>query len=323
MILATDQIRQSISPERSRSALLTGILAANGNPAARRSLSTARRTASEHRQTWGFSPSATPRILTAPAENLKLDKSVIPAYGITLSHFSFRSRAGATPTGRPRRFNFCPNAGHCTKVCVLDNGSGRYDSVQRGRGWKSDLLLHDPFSFFTLLGDEIRRAIRKHPDGILCRPNVNSDLQWELIAPALVDGSLFQDSVRFYGYTKLPEYLTGDGNVTPYYRLAYSWSERSPSWGNVLHFLGQGGSVAVVTDRKPHTPIRQWAPQSFLDGRIADADLTDEWISQPGTIGDLSAKGKARQLIGRSDFITLAYSAPTTSQVSLTASRKG
>ena len=114
--------------------------------------------------------------------------------------------------------------------------------------------------------------------------------------------------MRLYGYSKLDYVLDTNGWLGKAYRVAYSWNEQSPSWLKVLEFLGHGGSVAVVTDRKPKTPIAQWAPQSFLDGKVRDADLTDEWILESGVIGDLSAKGKARGLIGHSGFIAQPYS---------------
>ena len=69
--------------------------------------------------------------------------------------------------------------------------------------------------------------------------------------------------------------------------------------------LDRGGSVAVVTDRKPTAPITQWSTVP-----VVDADLTDEWIFRSGVIGDLSAKGKARKLIGRSGFVHSHYGAP-------------
>jgi hypothetical protein len=37
---------------------------------------------------------------------------------------------------------------------------------------------------------------------------------------------------------------------------------------------------------------------------VVDADVTDEWmLPEGGIIGDLSAKGYARRLIGVSDFV--------------------
>jgi hypothetical protein len=38
-----------------------------------------------------------------------------------------------------------------------------------------------------------------------------------------------------------------------------------------------------------------------------DADLSDEWLFKPGVIGDLSAKGKASTLIGKSAFVQRVY----------------
>jgi hypothetical protein len=157
----------------------------------------------------------------------------------------------------------------------------------------------------TLLGWEIGKAVQADKS-ILVRPNVNSDIQWELIAPAVFDGSITKNRVKYYGYTKIPDYVLGknkDGNVTNYYRVCYSHNESSPSWKKLTQFIERGGSVAVVTNRKPHNPIRQWAKPI----RVIDADLTDEWIFKSGVIGDLSAKGRAAKLAGVSKFIYDAY----------------
>lgn len=236
----------------------------------------------------GFQPVPAP-ILTPPESNLKLDKSIVPAYGITLQHHAVRLSTGKT-------VNACPWAGDCTAVCVLDNGSGRYSSVQRARRWKTELLARYPWAFFVLVGAETSAAIRKYGK-ILCRPNVNSDVAWHLVAPSLVDGTVFGDTVMFYGYTKDPVVLDSTGWITPYYRVSYSWNETSEP-NRVAQFLALGGSVAMVTDRPKGAPVAQPAT-----GIAVDADLTDEWMFDSGTIGDLSAKGRARRLIGRSGFV--------------------
>jgi len=255
----------------------------------------ARNTLKSVRKAYGLSESVTD-ILTKPESNLKLAKADKPRYGLTLYHYVFKSRLNDKLI-----LNLCPNAGDCTKVCVIENGHGSRPSTQLAWRWRSDLLAHHANDFMILLGWELARAIIKH-GSILVRPNVNSDIQWEKIVPSMVDGSVTGDSITYYGYTKIPEYLNGDGDITSHYRVCYSYNENSPAWGGIYPFIKRGGSVAIVTNRKPKTDIKQWSHY-----KVIDVDLTDEWIFQKGVIGDMSAKGKAINLIGKSGFVTNAY----------------
>ena len=231
-----------------------------------------------------------PPFLTAPEGNLKLDKATAPSYGLTLQHYVQKMSNGLT-------INACPSAGDCTKVCVLDNGHGRFDTVQQARRLRTEFLVRSPFYAGVLIGHEIKLAVKKWGK-ILFRPNVNSDVEWHLVAPTLTEGTLFGHTVHSYGYSKLPSVLKGDVD-TDHYTVAYSASEKS-DWAEIDRFLEAGGNVAVVTSRKPKTPIHQWHPI----GKVVDADKTDEWMLEgKGIIGDLSAKGKARHLIGVSKFV--------------------
>ena len=249
-------------------------------------------TYAEVRQRYGFSATLGSPLLTAPADNMKLDKSSVPAYGITLQHYVQKLSDGLT-------INACPNAGDCTKACVLDNGNGRYDAVQRARRAKTEFLAYHPLSFAFLLGRELALAVRRD-GGIFLRPNVNSDVEWETIAPALCNGETFGQSITLYGYTKMRKVLDTDGWLGRSYRVAYSLSEKDGPFDmvRVVDFLARGGSVAQVTNRKPKQPVAEVRGATRMD-----ADLTDEWIFGSGVIGDLSAKGKARQLIGVSEFV--------------------
>jgi hypothetical protein len=243
------------------------------------------------RERYGFS--ATQRnvigakLLTAPSANMKLDKSVVPAYGLTLQHYVQKLSTGAT-------INACPWAGDCVKMCVLDNGNGAYPEVQRARRAKTEFLALHPNDFAFILGHELARAVRKDGE-ILFRPNVNSDVEWQTIAPALCNGEIVD--VKMYGYSKDPSVMESDGWLGSHYRVAFSANENEQATSvTVQGFIARGGSVAVVTDRKPKKPM------TVREG-VIDADLTDEWIFQSGIIGDLSAKGKARKWVGRTKFI--------------------
>jgi hypothetical protein len=244
-------------------------------------------------------------LLTQPTDNLKLDKGEMPAYGLTLQHYV--TNLGRLPGSGNRQLvvNACPNAGDCTKVCVLDNGNGRYDKVQRARKAKTEFLATQPHLFVFLLGYELARAVRKHGK-ILLRPNVNSDVEWERVLPSLTQGTVFGEAVWSYGYTKLESVLDTDGYLGAAYRVAFSCSERMGLENQrVWNFLAAGGSVAVVTNRKPKAPVSAWALP--LGVNTVDADVSDEWVFGRNVIGDLSAKGKARSLIGKSGFVLGVY----------------
>lgn len=285
-------------------ALEVGVRAArDGDRDARRQVREARGVCAAVRAQHGFVSRPAP-LLTPPGVQHKLGLAAIPTYGLTLFHNTFRTSNGDV-------WNLCPSAGDCVKVCVVGNGNGRWDNVQRGWKWRTQLLTDHPWSFFVLLGYELWKAVDRHlVDFILVRPNVNSDVEWHKVAPALVDGSVFGDTIKFYGYTKHTDILDGDGWLTPHYRVAYSWNENSAM--SVVPFLRRGGSVAVVTDRyyTPRTrqPVQQWASAEAehhsstgwywksVNAPALDADLSDEWIFQSGVIGDLAYKPRTSKL---------------------------
>lgn len=232
----------------------------------------------------GFARVAAPVLLTPPGANLKLGKGATPAYGLTLS-----SHAHSLVNGQA--VNACRWAGQCTRVCVLKGGNGRYSSVQAARLSRSDFFGLYPLAALSLMGWELGHAVRRH-GAVNFRPDVNSDLTWQdIVGDAFAYG--LGDHVHTYGYTKDPALLDRDdaGRWGRYVR-AYSWSERSEA-AAVGAFLRRGGRVAIVSARRVGS-----APEV---GAV-DADLSDEWILDPraaGIVGSLSAKGAARQLIGR------------------------
>jgi hypothetical protein len=173
--------------------------------------------------------------------------------------------------------------------------------VQISRRAKTAFLIEHPAAFAYLLGWELGQHVVEY-EIFLFRPNVASDVAWERLVPSMVDGSLIPATVmKAYGYTKRPEVLDTDGWLAPAYRVAYSWNEKSDP-DKVRQFIRRGGSVAVVTSRRKGA-ASDWSWSSWRPKAVIDADLTDEWIFQRGVIGDLSAKGRARKLIGKSGFV--------------------
>jgi hypothetical protein len=239
----------------------------------------------------GFVPRYAP-LLTSPDAQHKLAMGKVPSFGLTLASADMSGHEACSY-----------RTWACTQVCVVKNGNGRYDSVQRAWLWRTALLTESPVLFSWQHGYELGCAVRRY-GRILERPNVNSDIPWYRITPSL--GSL--PDIGIYDYTKSPAVLR-EGFTAPGFTLAYSWNENSDI-GKVRAYLARGGHVAIVTDRKRgHSVDANGIRRSLGVGRsvrVMDADVTDEWIIRPnarGTVGDLTAKGKARSLVGRSRFV--------------------
>jgi hypothetical protein len=230
-----------------------------------------------------------PKLLTHPEEQHKLGLSEAYSVGLTLQ--------SADGSG----FETCPWRGECASVCVLKNGNGMYPKVQLARDVKTQFLAEHPLAFLRLLSDEfdsLRRMQQHFANGdvetwidLRCRMNVNSDLRWYKIAPWLFTRN--DPWIQFYDYTKNPAVLTiPKGKPFENYLLVYSVSE-STNMKRVATFLNNGGKAVVVTNRKRHAPIFQWA--GFA--QVVDGDVTDDlWTHPEGALIDLTAKGKARSL---------------------------
>jgi len=217
-------------------------------------------------------------LLTLPDVQHKLKKSEIYTVGLTIQH--------ANVSG----IETCAWRGHCTSVCVLDNGNGRYSSVQKARNVKTQFLAKYPVEFLRILGSEIK----KHSDEnekVLVRLNVNSDLRWYQILTTLSNGHPKMPNVYIYDYSKNPAILQGDGKVGNKYRIIYSVNEKS-DLARVRSFVSRGGTAALVTNRKKKGKVLQ----SFLGIPVVDGDLSDDRYHEQGVWVDLAAKGKARQM---------------------------
>jgi hypothetical protein len=311
------QLIAALDPDEVREWLNIGQAAAVGGRTAKGRMHGARSVTAFMRAEFYGTRSLDAALLSAPEDQHKLGLGTVPSYGLTLYHHRFKSAVTDTT------YNLCSSAGHCVRSCVVGNSNGQYENVQRGWAWRTDLLLNFPWAFFTKLGWELQRAVMRH-EHILMRPNVNSDLMWERLAPALVDGSVFANSVMFYGYSKhgyvlydTPRNYRGDGWLTPLYRVAFSANEHCSlhnATATLAGFLDRGGSLAVVTDRyytsRTRQPVNPIWPRSWTgDHEAVDADLTDEWIFKPGVIGDLAFKPRTTALRkwGYSDATTFVH----------------
>jgi len=224
----------------------------------------------------GYAP-----LFTYPEVQKKLGKTAEYNIGLTLQH----ANVSGIETCQWRTKS-------CTAVCVLDNGNGRYSSVQKARNVRTWFLAHSPFSFVTLLFDEVSRVSHEH-DRVLVRMNVNSDIPWHEVMPEFF--SQCWPNVDFYDYTKNPAVLRTNGWVADRYRLVFSLSERirtDAQMAEVYDFIDEGGTVAVVTVRKKNEP----AVYETCSRDVVDGDKTDNRYDECGAFVDLYAKGKARNL---------------------------
>lgn len=217
-------------------------------------------------------------LLTYPETQHKLKKSTIYTVGLTLQH--------ADVSG----VETCAWRGLCTSVCVLDNGNGRYDSVQKARNVKTQFLAKNPNSFIKILASEIKKMSDIH-EKVLLRLNVNSDIRWHLILEQLSNGHEDLRNVFLYDYTKNPAILSTGGMVGLRYRQVYSVSENS-DMARVASFIKRGGTAAIVTNRNKN----QSTLDTFLGLKVFDGDKHDDRYHESGAWIDLAAKGKARKM---------------------------
>lgn len=217
-------------------------------------------------------------LLTLPENQKKLGKSDIFTVGLTLQH--------ANVSG----VETCAWRGHCTSVCVLDNGNGRYNTVQEARNTKTRFLSEHPEDFVRILASEIKKHSDER-DTVLVRMNVNSDIRWYSVLPDFADGHDLLPNVMIYDYTKNPSVLGGDGKVGKRYRNIYSVHENS-SIEKVREFVARGGTAALVTDRKKNGPVMPL----FMGLPMVDGDTSDDRYNESGVWVDLAAKGKARTM---------------------------
>tara|TARA_B100000287_G_scaffold416648_1_gene451562 strand:- start:272 stop:1144 length:873 start_codon:yes stop_codon:yes gene_type:complete len=230
------------------------------------------------RAIYGRRPYGTAPLLTAPNANAKISKTTLPAYSCALY------------AGRRIGYNVCPNAGQCESVCLgFHAGRNVFDDVRSAQAMRTYFLAEHARSFYTIIADELRRAIakRRRDTGkpgarIACRLNAYSDIAHEKVVPWLFDE--FADSVQFYDYTKRdPRVRKPPAN----YHLTYSADERTTT-AQVRDHLNNGRNVAVVGRRRKGEAL----PVSIYP--IIDGDKSDaRWTDPRGVIVHLSLKGRA------------------------------
>jgi len=237
----------------------------------------ATREARKHQRVWrinkGFSGNA-----DVLGKNKKLDKSDLTTYG-----FSLMPARGAGI----KRVNVCPWATKgCEAVCLASAGNGRYDSVTAGRTARTEYLFDAPYHTAVLMGSELRKHATTH-GRIGFRPNVLSDLRWELIAPNMIDAIRVDDVVSVYDYTKA---TPAKRNLRADYPLTFSAHENMPE-SRIVDLVLSGHNVAVPVAVTPSHAL----PSAFRGLPAIDGDKSDLRSDDPrGVVVLLRAKGDAR-----------------------------
>lgn len=242
---------------------------------------------SEYRQKLGYGGD-TP-LLTSGASQQKLSKNSLPSYGLMLTPERGLMRPELQDVrdvfGLAGGFNLCPRASKgCAAACLSFSGQSGMPQAQRAQAVRTALLLAEPAVAGVLIGDEIRRALKRHK-AINLRLNTTSDIRWEIVAPQMVQ-TLTDQGVVMYDYTAWsPEDRRGSSS----YNLTFSAKEPTHTSDTYLaRILTNGGNVAM-----PFTTARGEAlPTSWNGFPVIDGDLSDERYNDPrGVVVGLRAKG--------------------------------
>jgi hypothetical protein len=190
-------------------------------------------------------------------------------------------------------YNVCSDATQgCIDACLDTAGRGAMPSVQTARTNKTKRFFEDREGFMTDLWKEVKSAVKSATRKELkfcMRPNLTSDLPWELIkhkGETLINA--FNPS-RFYDYTKSLKRFTRflNGELPENYHLTFSRSEETTNQ-LVIALCKSGGNVAVV--------FRKRLPDTWLGVEVLDGDKSDlRFQDKAGCIVGLVEKGLAKK----------------------------
>lgn len=233
----------------------------------------ARRMWSDVRAQFGLGVDNGSALLTLPHVQPKVGLNVRPTVSLTLTSGSDGG--------------MCVSDRACRAVCVVgESWRGRQSAVVAARAARSTFLTEAPGLFATLMCERLPWAHRAH--GILdMRPNANSDVAWERVAPWLF-ATLQGWGGRAYDYSKRLDRV--GWHVGGSYRVTYS-ATRATSVGVAARILDRGDTVAVVVPKSVGVPSQVWGYPTV------DGDVTDDRYCDPaGHVVVLSAKGALRKL---------------------------
>lgn len=212
-------------------------------------------------------------LLTFPSAQPKVGKNHRPTVSITLE-------AGSEG-------GLCVNDKYCRATCVVaESARAQYDNVKRSRAARTQFLTDYPELFLGLLLERLEWAHDRH--GILdIRPNANSDVAWERIAPSLFKLIATWDG-RAYDYTKRMDRV---GFLADNYRTTYSLT-RATRLETVQRITGRGDTVTAVF------PSTSPLPATWRGLPVVNGDVTDDRFSDPsGVVVGLLGKGKLRGVV--------------------------
>lgn len=231
---------------------------------------------------------ATP-LLTPGASQQKLSKNELPSFGLMLTPQKGIMRPELADVREAFEltgvFNLCPLASlGCAAACLVFSGQSGMPQAQRAQAVRTAFLLSQPYAAGLLIGDEIRRAIKRHRK-INLRLNTTSDIRWEMVSPEMVQA--FADAgVVMYDYTA---WAPADRKASALYDLTFSAKEPAhTSDGYLADILSTGGNVAM-----PFTTAKGEAlPETWNGFPVIDGDQSDERYNDPrGVVVGLRAKG--------------------------------
>mgnify|MGYP003677411068 FL=1 len=190
-------------------------------------------------------------------------------------------------------YNVCFDATTgCIDACLDTAGRGAMPSVQTARTNKTKRFFEDREGFMTDLWKEVKSAVKSATRKELkfcMRPNLTSDLPWELIkhkGETLINAF---NPCRFYDYTKSLKRFTRflNGELPENYHLTYSRSEETTD-ALVIALCKSRGNVAVV--------FRDHLPDKYLGIDVLNGDDNDlRFQDTPGCIVGLVEKGLAKK----------------------------
>ena len=190
-------------------------------------------------------------------------------------------------------YNVCSDATQgCIDACLDTAGRGAMPSVQTARTNKTKRFFEDRDGFLTDLWKEVKSAIKSATRKELkfcMRPNLTSDLPWELIkhkGETLINAF---NPCRFYDYTKSLKRFSRflNGELPENYHLTFSRSEETTNQ-LVIALCKSGGNVAVV--------FRERLPETWLGIEVLDGDENDlRFQDKTGCIVGLVEKGLAKK----------------------------
>ena len=233
-------------------------------------------------------------LLTPPSSNPKMRKSARATYGLTLCPNNTFDWQGF---GFDQPFNACPYASPgCMNACLHYSGKGAMSRTQYARQLRMATMLWMPYDFGWVLGYELGKAAHSHPDGILFRFNVVTDIRTELVMPRLLTHwGPRHPFVQPYDYTAWPMQRRAPINT----HLTFSAKETT-SDVEIINTIMAGYNVAIPFDVKHARDLPHEMQVNGDTVRVVDGTRTDDRTLDPeGVIVGLVAK----RTPGRTDSV--------------------